>query len=352
MTTDFYAALQVSKTADATTIKLAFRRLARLYHPDRNPGNRAAEERFKSIAAAYDVLSDPAKRSQYDRTGTTAKIVIPSRRGKYQLEQLIASGDLADIYRAVRLESGETVVVKIAKAPAVNDLLANEAARLRLLTPPGTDTTKPNFRYLVGFRDSFVVDDGTRRQVLALEHLGEYESFAGMRALFPDGVALEHGVWMFNRILEGLDYIHRRGQIHGALVPGNVLIWKRPEGHLCKIIDFGYGGAVGEKVRALSPAWKSFYPAEVLDKKPATPATDIYMAARLIQYILGRNEDGTWASSKIPAYLQDFLARCRRPEASRRPQNAWALHEEFKEYMRHHYGPKKFVLFTNPGWPG
>lgn len=349
---NYYEALAVPKTADAAAIKAAFRRLARIYHPDHNPGDRAAEERFKLLATAYDVLSDPEKRSLYDRTGSTKKVVIPSRRGKYQIEELIAHGDLADVYRATHLETGETVALKIARSPAVNDLLAAEAARLRLLIPPGSDPKKIGLCYLPAFRDSFVVDDGTRRQVLVLAYLGEYASLQKIRAMFPGGVALEHGVWMFNRILEGLDYVHRRGQIHGALVPGNVLVWKDPVGHLCKLIDWGYGGAPGDKLRAISPSWRSFYPPEVLAKQGATASADIYMAAKLAMYLLGGREEHGWVPSGVPEYLSRFLSSCCLPEVARRPRDAWALHEEFAAYMKIHYGPKKFVPFKNPGWPG
>jgi len=64
---DYYKALGVDKKASQDEIKKAYRKLARQYHPDRNPGDEKAEARFKEISAAYDTLGDPDKRKQYDR---------------------------------------------------------------------------------------------------------------------------------------------------------------------------------------------------------------------------------------------------------------------------------------------
>ena len=66
---DYYKVLGLTKSATSDEIKRAYRRLAVKYHPDKNPGNKAAEEKFKKVSEAYEVLSDPKKRADYDQFG-------------------------------------------------------------------------------------------------------------------------------------------------------------------------------------------------------------------------------------------------------------------------------------------
>src|SRR5512138_156538 len=66
---DYYATLGVAKAATAKEVKQAYRKLARKYHPDVNPGDKSAEARFKEINEAYEVLGDPEKRKKYDELG-------------------------------------------------------------------------------------------------------------------------------------------------------------------------------------------------------------------------------------------------------------------------------------------
>ena len=71
---DYYEVLGVSKNATESEIKAAYRKLAIKYHPDRNPDNAEAEEKFKEAAEAYDVLHDSQKRQQYDQFGFNAPV--------------------------------------------------------------------------------------------------------------------------------------------------------------------------------------------------------------------------------------------------------------------------------------
>ncbi|HEX9137815.1 MAG TPA: DnaJ domain-containing protein, partial [Nitrospirota bacterium] len=76
MATDYYELLGVHRNATDSEIKRAYRKLAHEHHPDKNPGNKASEEKFKEINQAYEVLSDAQKRAYYDQYGT-----VPGAQG-------------------------------------------------------------------------------------------------------------------------------------------------------------------------------------------------------------------------------------------------------------------------------
>jgi len=95
-----YDTLGVKKGASADEIKKAYRKLAAQYHPDKNPGDAAAEEKFKEVQNAYDVLSDPEKRKQYDRFGENGRRAGPgfdpsNFGGNFTINDL---GDLGDLF--------------------------------------------------------------------------------------------------------------------------------------------------------------------------------------------------------------------------------------------------------------
>jgi molecular chaperone DnaJ len=99
MAESLYDTLGVKKGASADEIKKAYRKLARQYHPDTNQGDKSAEERFKQVQTAYDVLSDPEKRKAYDRFGSTNGRGAPGPGGpNVDFADFDWSGDLGDIF--------------------------------------------------------------------------------------------------------------------------------------------------------------------------------------------------------------------------------------------------------------
>src|SRR6476661_9094613 len=95
MSTDYYELLGVSRTATAEEIKKAYRRLAREHHPDVNPDDAESEAKFKEIAKAYEVLSDPDLRARYDQFGDTEGINFGDPFGQGGMGGL---GDLFDAF--------------------------------------------------------------------------------------------------------------------------------------------------------------------------------------------------------------------------------------------------------------
>ncbi|MDY6861908.1 MAG: J domain-containing protein [Thermodesulfobacteriota bacterium] len=97
---DYYKILGVNKKANKEEIKKAYKKLALKYHPDRNPENKEAEEKFKEISEAYAVLSDDEKRKQYDHFGST------KFHQHFSKEDIFSGSDLADLFKDLGFAGG------------------------------------------------------------------------------------------------------------------------------------------------------------------------------------------------------------------------------------------------------
>lgn len=102
---NYYDMLGVAKTATQEEIKSAYRKLALKYHPDKNPGNKEAEEKFKEISEAYQILSDEQKRKQYDNFGTTDFAGFGGGAGPgaggFNFEDIFGSAEFSDIFETM-----------------------------------------------------------------------------------------------------------------------------------------------------------------------------------------------------------------------------------------------------------
>jgi curved DNA-binding protein len=116
MKDDYYAVLGISKSASEDEIKKAYRKLARKYHPDLNPGNRSSEQKFKEINQAYEILSDPEKRKEYDqereRPGPRREQPGSRTHAEYSGFEDFGGGDSAffwDIFGGAQRQTGRTM---------------------------------------------------------------------------------------------------------------------------------------------------------------------------------------------------------------------------------------------------
>src|SRR5215472_13688201 len=104
---DYYEILGVGRSADADEIRKDYRKLARKYHPDLNPGDKAAEERFKNVQEAYDVLSDSKKRQMYDQYGVYSENGFPGAGPAAAAPTWISAVSTFRIFRPDRAEPAQ-----------------------------------------------------------------------------------------------------------------------------------------------------------------------------------------------------------------------------------------------------
>lgn len=237
-------------------------------------------------------------------------------------------------------------VLKVVADTLDNDLAENEVKILHHLFPPKTADEK-FFRYLPQPLMSFrVLSGGQERQALLMPFMEGYVSMAEVHRAFPDGLDFRDVVWMFKRLLVGIGFAHTRGVVHGAVLPTHVLV--HPVGHGAKIIDWSYAIEGEGRIRAMSTAFQDFYASEILEKKPATPSTDIFMAAKCAVQLLGGDIKTNKMPDKVPAEIRSFLDECLVPLPNMRPRNAWDLHEAFDQLLLKLVGKPSYRLLNMP----
>jgi hypothetical protein len=295
-----------------------YRQLARALHPDTASHDTASHD-----TAATEAFVRLA-RLWRSRHGD----VVRTPSAEYRLTRRRHRGDLADLY-----DVGADRLLKLPRSPANNDLMEREARALRTLADRGDPRFLP---YVPRLIESFRHRDpatGAERVVNVTATVPNLHSLAEVRAARPGGLDPRDVAWMWRRLLVVLGLAHRAGVVHGAVLPGHVLI--EPDEHGVVLVDWCYATGTSEHVPALVPAFSDWYPVEVHRREPPGPGTDIAMATRSMTDLM----------EGVPGPLRAFAAGCALPALRHRPDDAWRLLDELDDVLARLYGPRRFRPF-------
>ena len=358
---DLFGPLLGTKDDQLESVRRRYREMARLAHPDfADPEDKAsAEDAFTQLPKIRDAAEQAIKAGAYGQrkpfTPAATPVVIRSRSRAYAVGDPFTSGDLANLYHCT-VDSGSAPsggteastspsLLKVARNAADNDLIRAEATTLRHLLSPDKPESKGFFPLLPRLTDSFSFRDsggGPARQASVFGLLPDFYSLEDVRKAYPGGISSRHMAWIWRQLLLVLGYAHARNVIHGAVLPSHVLI--HPD-HDLLLVDWCYSVRdKGARIPAISERYADWYPPEVLAKQAPSPATDVYMSARCMEYLMGAGDGGYSASPR----LRGFIASCLLKPVSYRPQDAWKLRKDFTALIEQIWGPRKRIVLDMP----
>lgn len=357
---DIFGSLTGTPEQMVREARTIYRHQSKIVHPDKAGDNPEAAEAFKKLSSYFEMAQTKIDNGIYgDRKliEDTGSVVIKTRKTEYLVGEQIALGDICNLYAATT-ERGKPVILKVARSPADADLVQNEARVLKHLH--STADMSDYLPFIPELVDSFSYQEagsGVRRQANVLKFHKEegFYSIEEIREAYPDGVDPKDMAWMCRRLWMTLSFTHFMGVVHGAVLPTHVLI--HPEGYGLVMADFSYAvinpDSSGEKIKAISPAYKDWYPEGVFKKETPNYSLDVYMGAKTMVYLLG----GDPLTGEIPGMVTvSFEARFKlrsffRGIIATGPNNqppTGKLLQEFTNLLRELWGPPVFRPFSMP----
>ena len=264
---------------------------------------------------------------------TASHRVYTSPNRTYDLQSRLAAGDLCDVHRASA--DGSEYVLKIPRVPEGDALLVKEFSTLATLHDLSQGQSYQ--KYFPEPVESFLHQN---RRINAFVWRDGFFTAEQILARYPNGLPGEHLAWTFNRLLEALGFVHQSGFVHGAVLPPHVTF--HPESHGLQLVGWIHVEKIPAPLKLASDRFKAWYPPECRQKKPATPATDLYLAAKTMLYLAGGDPLTEAFPDSVPARMQKFFRGCLLASPRMRPQSAWDLHTEFRDLLEDLYGPPTF----------
>lgn len=376
MPEDIFGVITGTESEKLLVEKKEYWRLARIVHEDSYEGSEriVAKEAFQKLGNLHDEAMARIKQGIYgDKARPTANmksgpLMFQAKGYTYQVLERLHVGATCGVFQGVATDNRRHTSQVIIRAPhnaADNDLMERESRSLELIrkkvkslsdNPEGKEVAMSLSMRLPCLLQSIKLLEpgGASRKVVNtfLQVPGKETSWFTLeeiRKAFPDGVTTRVMTFIWNRILEGLTLAHSSKVVHCALTPNHVLV--RPSDHSGNIIDWTASCRVGEgdKVPYRDKRYEAYYPPEIADKNGTPlPASDVYMSAWCMVYILGGDPGKKAIPSSVEEPIREFLNRCLQPKASRRPQNGQVAWGEFREVAKKVFGKSKFVEFQMP----
>lgn len=331
--------------ADPADAKHVYRTLARLVHPDHVPAADAtqAQTAFAKLARLY--AANPKNATVSPVVSAPLPVVsISTKTRTYTTSERLAEGDLSSLIlvRFTEDDDETTGILKIARDPANEDLLAAEAATLRVLganLDPIYNAFIPELLDTLRYRDAM---SGETRAANVLRDLPGFVPLSEVQTVFPAGLDARDLAWIWRRLLAALGAIHRAGVVHGAIIPEHILI--EPTEHGLVLVDWCYavsadGSGAFPPLAALVPARRALYPPEILAHEPASPASDVFMASKTMELLL---------DASAPRAIRAFVRGCIQERVVDRPDDAWSLLRELDGLLVRLWGPLRFRPFALP----
>jgi serine/threonine protein kinase len=339
---DLFGVLIGGPDAQLKTAKSLYHHFARVAHEDRYTSavdKACAATAFRRLGELWADAQERIDKQLYGQKVATKPATIKTKRTTYTIQRGLAAGDFATLYHATTID-GHGRIIKMAKTTASNSFLEQEARVLKTLRD-GASGTKAMGEFFPELVESFSTV-ATDRRVNVFAWRDGFVPLPSVVREYPRGLDPRHFVWIYNRLLSVLGFAHSQGVVHGAIVPPNILI--HPDSHGLMLVGWTFSADAGSPLRAISADWRAWYPPEVTAKRAASSATDLYLAARCMGYVLSGDAsvppalpDGT------PPAFKRFLESCLLTAQARRPADAFALYDSFADITRKVYGSRRFV---------
>ncbi len=273
-------------------------------------------------------------RREQDRYATAGGGDIVAIQGlPWRLLRRIARGHSSDVFlaeRATRLS--ERAVLKLLRDDADEPLLRREQEALSELEQ-STVQGAAFFSSLLPQRVAYGRTEGASAGKLAAlfrAPVGFAHTLSEVQRLRPDGLDPRHVVWLWGRSLELVDWLHRSGFVHGALLPQHVLIDARE--HATRLVGFSCAARAGAALTAMDPGAEALYPGDVLGGAGLSTSTDLTMLARTMLTVVA------------PASTPPELARLLESEAAKSGRHSAAeVREALRATARRCFGAPVFV---------